>query len=168
MGRNISHQEFTFKSYTVTTLVLDGRFHFPLSYKLPPRLQKSSSFIQISHIQIHLFLKLELMSFWGKEKDMSSTINGSSWPIFSAWTFISSPAFTEKLCVLCTLMGCCGQHSRQGSKVVNRTVWGKDTRDRIKVLKMGPGDSRPLGSRALFLRTTSLLFSVLASIVVLR
>lgn len=44
-----------------------------------------------------------------------------------------------------------------------RTVWGKETRDRIKVLKMGPGDSRPLGSRALFLRATSLLFSVLAS-----
>ena len=39
----------------------------------------------------------------------------------------------------------------------------KETRDRIQVLKMGPGDSRPLGSRALFLRATSLLFSVLAS-----
>ena len=25
------------------------------------------------------------------------------------------------------------------------TVWEKETRDRIKVLKMGPGDSRPLG-----------------------
>ena len=36
-----------------------------------------------------------------------------------------------------------------------RTVWGKETRDRIKVLKMGPEDSRPLGSRALFLRATS-------------
>ena len=43
------------------------------------------------------------------------------------------------------------------------TVWGKQTRDRIKVLKMGPGDSRPLVSRALFLGATSLLFSVLAS-----
>ena len=43
-----------------------------------------------------------------------------------------------------------------------RTVWGKGTRDRIKGLKMGPRDSRPLGSRALFLRATSLLFSVLA------
>ena len=43
------------------------------------------------------------------------------------------------------------------------TVWGKETRDRIKVLKMGPGDSRLLGSRALFLGATSLLFSVLAS-----
>ena len=43
------------------------------------------------------------------------------------------------------------------------TVWGKQTRDRIKVLKMGPGDSRLLGSRALFLGAASLLFSVLAS-----
>ena len=42
------------------------------------------------------------------------------------------------------------------------TVWEKETRDRIKVLKMGPGNST-LGSRALFLRATSLLFSVLAS-----
>ena len=33
-----------------------------------------------------------------------------------------------------------------------RTVWEKGTRDRIKGLKMGPRDSRPLGSRALFLR----------------
>ena len=40
---------------------------------------------------------------------------------------------------------------------------GKTKRDRIKVLKMGPWDSRPLGSRALFLGATSLLFSVLAS-----
>ena len=39
----------------------------------------------------------------------------------------------------------------------------KKTRDRIKVLKIEPEDSRPLGSRALFLRATSLLFSVLAS-----
>ena len=44
-----------------------------------------------------------------------------------------------------------------------RTVWEKETRDRIKVLKMGLGDSRPLGSRTLFLGATSLLFSVLAS-----
>ena len=44
-----------------------------------------------------------------------------------------------------------------------RTVWEKGTRDRIKGLKMGPRDSRPLGSRALFLRATSLLFSVLAT-----
>ena len=43
------------------------------------------------------------------------------------------------------------------------TVWEKETRDRKKVLKMGLGDSRPLGSRALFLRATSLLFSFLAS-----
>ena len=44
------------------------------------------------------------------------------------------------------------------------TVWGKKKpRDRIKVLKMGLGDSRPLGSRTLFLGATSLLFSVLAS-----
>ena len=43
------------------------------------------------------------------------------------------------------------------------TVWGKETRDRIKVLKMVSGDSRPLGSRALLLGATSLLFSVLAS-----
>ena len=42
------------------------------------------------------------------------------------------------------------------------TVWEKETRDRIKVLKMEPGDSRPLGSRALFLGTTSLLLTVLA------
>ena len=39
-------------------------------------------------------------------------------------------------------------------------VWKKETRDRIKVLKMGLGDSRSQGSRALFLRATSLLFSV--------
>ena len=44
-----------------------------------------------------------------------------------------------------------------------RTVWEKETRDRIKVLKMGLGDSRPLGSRTLFLGATSLLYSVLAS-----
>ena len=31
------------------------------------------------------------------------------------------------------------------------TVWGKQTRDRIKILKMGLGDSSPLGSRAPFL-----------------
>ena len=37
-----------------------------------------------------------------------------------------------------------------GSKVVD-AVWEKETRDRVKVLKMGPGDSTPLGSRALFL-----------------
>ena len=43
------------------------------------------------------------------------------------------------------------------------TVWEKETRDRIKVLKMGLGDSRPLESRAPFLRATSLLPSVLAS-----
>ena len=43
------------------------------------------------------------------------------------------------------------------------TAWEKETRDGIKVLKMGPGDSRPLGSGALFLGATSLLFSVLAS-----
>ena len=42
------------------------------------------------------------------------------------------------------------------------TVWEKETRDRIKVLKMVSGDSGPLGSRAL-LGATSLLFSVLAS-----
>ena len=42
------------------------------------------------------------------------------------------------------------------------TVWEKETRDRIKVLKMGPGDSRPLRSRALFFGA-SLLFSVLAT-----
>ena len=42
------------------------------------------------------------------------------------------------------------------------TVWEKETRDRIKVLKMGLGNSRPLGSRALFLGATSLLFSILA------
>ena len=46
---------------------------------------------------------------------------------------------------------------------IKHTVWEKETRDIIKVLKMGPGDSRPLGSRALFLGATSLLFSVLAS-----
>ena len=34
--------------------------------------------------------------------------------------------------------------------------WEKETRDRIKVFKMGPGDSRPLGSRALFLEAASL------------
>ena len=50
-----------------------------------------------------------------------------------------------------------------GIKSGQRTIWEKETRDRIKILKMGPGDSRPLGSRALFLRATSLLLSVLAS-----
>ena len=44
------------------------------------------------------------MSFWGKEKDMPSTINGSSWPVFSAWSFIFSPVFTENLCMLCTVL----------------------------------------------------------------
>ena len=43
------------------------------------------------------------------------------------------------------------------------TVWEKETKDRIKVLKMGLGVSRSLGSRALFLGAISLLFSVLAS-----
>ena len=42
------------------------------------------------------------------------------------------------------------------------TVWEKENRDGIKVLKMGLGDSRPLGPTALFLGATSLLFSVLA------
>ena len=41
-------------------------------------------------------------------------------------------------------------------------VWEKETRDRIKVLKMGLADSRPLESRALFLGAASLLLSVLA------
>ena len=50
-----------------------------------------------------------------------------------------------------------------GIKNGQRTVWEKGTRDRIRVLKMGPGNSRPLGSRALFLGATSFLFSVLAS-----
>ena len=43
------------------------------------------------------------------------------------------------------------------------TVWEKETRDRIKVLKMGLGDSRPFGSRDLFLGATSRLFSVFVS-----
>ena len=37
------------------------------------------------------------------------------------------------------------------------TVLEKETRDRIKVLKVGPGDSRLLGSIALFLGATSLI-----------
>ena len=41
--------------------------------------------------------------------------------------------------------------------------FGKKTRDRMKVLKMRPGNSRLLGSRVLFPRATSLLLSVLAS-----
>ena len=40
-----------------------------------------------------------------------------------------------------------------GSKVVD-AVWEKETRDRVKVLKMELGNSRPLGSRALFLGAT--------------
>ena len=40
------------------------------------------------------------------------------------------------------------------SKVVDAQFGGKKNRDRVKVLKMGLGDSRPLGSRALFLRAT--------------
>ena len=43
------------------------------------------------------------------------------------------------------------------------TVWKKETRDRIKVLKTGLGDSRPPGSKALFPGATSFSFSVLAS-----
>ena len=39
------------------------------------------------------------------------------------------------------------------------TVWKKETRDRIKVLNMGLGDSRPLGSRALLTDSTSLLLN---------
>ena len=42
------------------------------------------------------------------------------------------------------------------------TVWGKESRDRIS-FKDGTRGLRPLGSRTLFLRATSLLFSVLAS-----
>ena len=42
------------------------------------------------------------------------------------------------------------------------TVWGKETRNRIKVSKMELGDSRLLGSRALFFGARSLFFSVLA------
>ena len=57
---------------------------------------------------------------------------------------------------------CHGQLNGQGAKAGRRTVWKKETRDRIKVLKMGPGDSRSQGSRALFLRAISLLFSVFA------
>ena len=101
MGRNISHQEFTFKSYTVTTLVC-----LRLTLPFPPFLQASSwrtkeflVYLDFTYLDSS-FLKSELMSFWGKEKDMSSTINGSSWPVFSAWTIISSPAFTEKLCAM--------------------------------------------------------------------
>ena len=41
-----------------------------------------------------------------------------------------------------------------GIKSGQHTVWEKETRDRIKVLKMGTGNSRPLGSRALFLGAT--------------
>ena len=55
------------------------------------------------------------------------------------------------------------QPARQvGIKNGRRTVWKKETRDRIKVLKMELRDSRPIRSRALFLGATSLLFSVLA------
>ena len=87
------------------------------------------------------------MSFWGKEKDMSSTINGSSWPVFLAWTFISSPVFTENLSTLCTVLrnGLLRPAQQVGIESGRHTVWEKETRDRIKVLKMGPGDSRPLG-----------------------
>ena len=42
------------------------------------------------------------------------------------------------------------------------TVWGKESRDRIS-FKDGTRGLRPLGSRALFLRATPLLSSVLAS-----
>lgn len=42
------------------------------------------------------------------------------------------------------------------------TVWKKEIRDRIKVSKIEQGDSRTLGSRALFFGDRSLLFSVLA------
>ena len=42
------------------------------------------------------------------------------------------------------------------------TVWKKEIRDRIKVSKIELGDSRTLGSRALFFGHRSLLFSVLA------
>ena len=61
-----------------------------------------------------------------------------------------------------------GHHLLQPAQQVGiegglHTVWEKETRDRIKALKMVSGDSRPLGSRALLLGATSLLFSVLAS-----
>ena len=51
----------------------------------------------------------------------------------------------------------------RGLKVVDAQFGEKENRDRMKVLKMGPGDSRPLGSRALFLGAPSRLFSVLAT-----
>ena len=50
-----------------------------------------------------------------------------------------------------------------GMESGRRTVWEKETGDRMKVLKVGLGDSRPLGSRALLLGAASLLFSFLAS-----
>lgn len=53
------------------------------------------------------------------------------------------------------------QHVRVESG--RRTVGEKETRDRMKVLKIGLGDSRPLGSRVLFLGVPSRLFRVLAT-----
>ena len=65
---------------------------------------------------------------------------------------------------MCMDLGCCGQrNSRQGLKVVNTQFGKKELETELRFLKMGPGDSRRLGSRALLLRAISLLFSVLAS-----
>ena len=46
---------------------------------------------------------------------------------------------------MCMDLGCCSQNSRVGIESGQCTVWEKETRDRSKVLQMGPGDSRPLG-----------------------
>ena len=74
--------------------------------------------------------------------------------------FCSRWSFTFELCV--------GHHLLQPAQQVGMesgrcTVWEKETGDRMKVLKMGLGDSRPLGSRALLLGAESHLFSFLAS-----
>ena len=74
---------------------------------------------------------------------------------FGSWR-----SFTFKAHVGCYLL----QPAQQvGIESGQHTVWEKETRDRIKVLKMGLVDSRPLGSGALFLRAMSFLFSVLTS-----
>ena len=61
----------------------------------------------------------------------------------------------------------CGQllqlAQQVGVESGRRTVGEKEIRDRMKVLKMGPGDSRPLGSRVVFLGAPSCLFRVLAT-----
>ena len=66
-------------------------------------------------------------------------------------------AFTFQPDVGCHLLE---PEQQVGIKSDRHTVWGKQTRDRIKILKMVLGDSSPLGARDPFLGAKSLLFSI--------